>query len=168
MPKLLHLSFLFSGRLGRGRGGLRLILLYYFITKNQTATQLYCYIHSNSVLQLYSFDSGYSLVFIGKDLLSGGRGKRIRNYIFFFFFFSIIAFHFFTTIKLIYMLVYQPLNSYFLSVFWNMNLSQTVSNHIIGIYIILGKFIHVRIWHFTCILKKDVKFVSWMVFIKNA
>jgi hypothetical protein len=148
-----------------GRGGLRLILLDYFITKNQTATQLYCYIHSNSVLQLYSFDSGYSLVFIGKDLLSGGRGERIRNYIFFF---NHSFPFFFTTIKLIYMLVYQPLNSYFLSVFWNMNLSQTVGNHIIGIYIILGKFIHVRICHFTCILKKDVKFVSWMVFIKNA
>ena len=30
--------------------------------KTQTATQLYCSIPSNSVLQLYSFDSGYSLV----------------------------------------------------------------------------------------------------------
>ena len=95
MPKLLQLSFLFSGRLGRG--GLRLILLDYFITKNQTATQLYCYIHSNSVLQLYSFDSGYSLVFIGKDLLSG---ERIRNYIFFFFFNHSFPFFYYHKINL--------------------------------------------------------------------
>ena len=57
----------------------------------------------------------------------GERGSDIT------FFFPVIGFHFFTTIKLIYTLVYQPLNSYFLSVFWNMNLSQTVSNYIIGI-----------------------------------
>jgi hypothetical protein len=65
-------------------------------------------------------------------------GLRLRYYNFF----PIIAFHFFSTIKLIYTLVYQPWNSYFLSVFWDMNLSQTVSNHIIGIWVILGKFIH--------------------------
>ena len=116
ITKLLQLSFLFSGRLGRGRGGSRLILLDCFITKNQTATQLYCQILSNFVLQLYSFDSGYSLVILGKDCLSvcvGGREdqilqkKKSPN----------IAFQFFTTIKLIYTLVYQSLNSYFFSVF---------------------------------------------------
>ena len=32
----------------------------------QTATQLYCWIPSNFVLQLYSFDSGYSLVVVGE------------------------------------------------------------------------------------------------------
>ena len=42
------------------------------------------------------------------------------------------AFHFFTTIKLIYTLV-SIFEQFFFSVFWNMNLSQTVSNHIIGI-----------------------------------
>jgi hypothetical protein len=67
---------------GEGEGGLRLTLLDYFITKKQTATQLYCQIPSNLVLQ-YSFDSGYSLVVFGKDILSGGRGERVRKYIFF-------------------------------------------------------------------------------------
>ena len=42
------------------------------------------------------------------------------------------AFHFFTTIKLIYTLV-SIFEQFFFSVFWNMNLSQTVSNHIMGI-----------------------------------
>ena len=64
------------------------------------------------MLQLYSFDSGYSLLILGKDCLSvcvGGRedqilqNKKSPN----------IAFQFFTTIKLIYTLVYQSLNSYF-------------------------------------------------------
>jgi formate-dependent nitrite reductase membrane component NrfD len=40
--------------------------------------------------------------------------------------------HYLTTIKTINTLVYQSLNSVF-SVSWNMNLSQTVSNHIIRI-----------------------------------
>ena len=57
-------------------------------------------------------------------------------------FFSNYSFPFVSTIKLMYTLVYQPWNSYFLSVFWDMNLSQTVSNHIIGIWVILGKFIN--------------------------
>ena len=39
-PNYCNCLFLFSGRLGRGRAGLRLTLLDYFITKNQTATQL--------------------------------------------------------------------------------------------------------------------------------
>jgi hypothetical protein len=34
------------------------------------------------VLQLYSFDSGYSLVVIGKDLLSGGREDQILHFFF--------------------------------------------------------------------------------------
>jgi hypothetical protein len=46
--------------------------------KKQTATQLYCQIPSKFVLQLYSFDSGYSFVVFGKDIWSGGRGERFR------------------------------------------------------------------------------------------
>ena len=51
---------------------------------------------------------------------------------------------FFTIIKLIYTLVYISIfEQFFLSVAWNMNLSQTVSNNIIGIYVILREFIHI-------------------------
>ena len=68
----------------------------------------YYQIPSNVVLQLYSFDSGYSLVVFGKDILSGG-GERGSDNTFFF----KISFHYFTTIKIINTLVYQSLNSYF-------------------------------------------------------
>jgi hypothetical protein len=53
------------------------------------------------VLQLYSFDYGYSLVVLGKDFLSwsGGEGKRI---IYYKCYSPSIAFHVLTTIKLIY------------------------------------------------------------------
>ena len=71
-----------------------------------------------------------------------------------------ITFHFFTTVKLICAFVNQSLNSYFLSVFWNINLSQTVSNRII-LYVILREFVHVRNWHFTCELKKRCKICEW-------
>ena len=42
--------------------------------KKQTATQLYCQIPSNCVLQFYTYDSGYSLVVFGIDSVS--RGER--------------------------------------------------------------------------------------------
>jgi hypothetical protein len=60
--KLLHLSFLFSGQLRSSRGRV-----------------VYCQIPSNFVLQLYSFDSGYSLVVFGKDILSGGGENKKRQ-----------------------------------------------------------------------------------------
>ena len=60
--KLLHLSFLFSGQLGSSRGRV-----------------VYCQSPSNFVLQLYSFDSGYSLVVFGKDILSGGGERGSDN-----------------------------------------------------------------------------------------
>ena len=108
--------------LGRGRVGLRVTLLDYFITKN---TDSHPYVLLNSFIfcpQLYLFDSGYSFVVLGKNFLSGGRGESIIYYKMFFS--PNIAYHFFTTIKLIYTLVYQCLNSYFFSIFWNMHLSQ--------------------------------------------
>ena len=75
--------------------------------------------------------------------------KRLRYYQFF------PKHIIFTTIKLIYTLVYISIfEQFFFSVAWNMNLSQTVSNNIIGIYVILREFIQRRIWHFTCKLKK--------------
>ena len=127
----------------------------YLIISSQKNTDSHPYVLLNSFIfcpQLYLFDSGYSLVVLGKDFLSGGRGESIRYYKMFFS--PNIAYHFFTTIKLIYTLVYQCLNSYFFSVFWNMNLYQTVSNNIIGIWVILREFINVRIWHFICKLKE--------------
>jgi hypothetical protein len=83
ITKLLHLSFLFSGQLGRGRVVWGWLYLIDSLQKKKTATQLYCQIPSNFVFQLYSFDSGYSLVVFGKDIWSGGRGKSISSYIFF-------------------------------------------------------------------------------------
>jgi hypothetical protein len=64
-------------------------------------------------LQLYSFNSGYSFVVIGKDCFSmcvGGEGIRYYKMVFFP---TNIAYHFFTNIKLIHTLVYQSLNSNF-------------------------------------------------------
>jgi hypothetical protein len=87
------------------------------------------------VLHLYSFDSGYSLVVLGKDCFECGGGESgsdiIKKIIP-----SNLAFHFFITMKLIYTLVYQSLNSYFVFVFWNMNFSHTVRNigYFEGIY----------------------------------
>ena len=55
----------------------------------QTATQLYCWIPSNFVLQLYSFDSGYSLVVVGEGERRYKRGSDITI------FSPSIAFYFF-------------------------------------------------------------------------
>ena len=55
-------------------------LIYY---KKQTATQLYCQIPSKFVLQFYSFDSVYSFVVFGKDIIVGG-GERGSDNTFFF------------------------------------------------------------------------------------
>jgi len=41
ITSLLHLSFLFSGRLGRGRCGLRVTTWLIHYKKKQTTTQLY-------------------------------------------------------------------------------------------------------------------------------
>ena len=103
ITKWLHLSFFIFKSVGRG--GVVWWWLYLINPLQKTVTQLYRLIPSNSVLQLFSFDSGYSLVVLGKYVLSErvGGEERIRydNL------FSNIAFHFFTTIKLIYILVYQ-------------------------------------------------------------
>jgi hypothetical protein len=47
--------------------------------KKQTATHLYCQIPSKFVLQLYSFDSVYSFVVFGKDIIVGGGEKGSDN-----------------------------------------------------------------------------------------
>ena len=149
ITKLLQLSFLFSGWLGRGRGSLKLTLLDKFITKPAVLLNSSKFCHP-----VVFISSGYSLVVLGKDMLSGGRGGESGSDITKFFSNHSFPF-FFNTIKLIWPLVYQSLNSYLFYVFWNVNLSQTVRSHIIAIYVLFGKFIHVGIWHFTCKLKKS-------------
>ena len=139
LPNYCKYLFLFSGRLRRRRGGLRLTtwLIHYKKPDSHPAVLLNSFKFCPPVVFIWFWlfisclrERSVECVWVG--------GLRLRYYNFF----PIIAFHFFSTIKLIYTLVYQPWNSYFLSVFWDMNLSQTVSNHIIGIWVILGKFIH--------------------------
>ena len=86
------------------------------------------------MLQLFLFDTGYSLVVLGSDFFSwswgvGGREGHILQiafpkHSFPFFYYHKINLHLGITIS-------EQL--FFFSVFSNMNLSQAVSNHIIGI-----------------------------------
>ena len=122
ITNLLHFSFSCSGRLGKKHQKIK-----------QTTTQLYCKISSNAVFQLYSFDSGWSLVVLGKYSLSVGVGEKEGRY-------DQILPNFFSKYNLAF-LSYHKINLhlinlwtvFFFSVAWNMNLPQTVSNTIIGI-----------------------------------
>jgi hypothetical protein len=108
--------------------------------KKQTATQLYCQIPSKFVLQLYSFDSVYSFVVFGKDIIVGGGEKGSDNT-----FFSKITSHYFTTINII-----TPWYINFWIVF---SLFPEIWFFLILWAIILLEyrlFMHVIIWHFTC------------------
>ena len=119
------------------------------------------------MLHLYSFDSGYSLVVVGKDFLSGcGRQDQIlqkKN--------PQTCFPIFTTIKLIYTLVYQSLNSIFsLCFLLNESFSKCQQSYnrnipvgyFEGIYTCENLTFHLQ-------TEKDVKFVSEMhKFLENS
>jgi len=75
--QICAIAFFIFRLVGEGKGSLRWTTwLIHYNKPDSHPTVLF--IPSNSVLQLHTFDSSYSLVVSGKDFLSGG--ERVRYY----------------------------------------------------------------------------------------